>query len=146
MMVGILQGLETDSCVRMGLLAARTSLLSPHPIDPSLTADAIHPEKSHSKLWLKPTCVWIEDWNTIKKTSTVVVHQAVHIGGIFVGFYYKQTQIWGHTISVCRLHMYCNSLILSSMVDFFKWMGLNLCHTDLIWSSGHLQKHENPTS
>lgn len=61
MMVGILQGLETDSCVRMGLLAARTSLLSPHPIDPSLTADAIHPEKSHSKLWLKPTCVWIED-------------------------------------------------------------------------------------
>ncbi|XP_058623041.1 uncharacterized protein zgc:136858 isoform X3 [Onychostoma macrolepis] len=61
MMVGILQGLDTDSCVRMGLLAARTSLLSPHPIDPSLTADAIHPEKSHSQLWSKPTCVWIED-------------------------------------------------------------------------------------
>ncbi|XP_043083149.1 pseudouridine-metabolizing bifunctional protein C1861.05 [Puntigrus tetrazona] len=61
MMVGILQGLDTDSCVRMGLLAARTSLLSPHPIDPSLTADAIHPEKPHSQLWSKPTCVWIED-------------------------------------------------------------------------------------
>uniref|UniRef100_A0A8C1GC44 Zgc:136858 n=1 Tax=Cyprinus carpio TaxID=7962 RepID=A0A8C1GC44_CYPCA len=61
MMVGILQGLDTDSCVRMGLLAARTSLLSPHPIDPSLTADAIHLEKSHSQLWSKPSFVWIED-------------------------------------------------------------------------------------
>uniref|UniRef100_A0A8C1WUC7 Zgc:136858 n=1 Tax=Cyprinus carpio TaxID=7962 RepID=A0A8C1WUC7_CYPCA len=61
MMFGILQGLDTDSCVRMGLLAARTSLLSPHPKDPSLTADAIHPEKSHSQLWSKPTCVWMED-------------------------------------------------------------------------------------
>lgn len=53
MMVGILQGKSTDSCVRMGLLAARMSLLSPHPIDPSLTIDAIHPEKS--QLWSKPT-------------------------------------------------------------------------------------------
>ncbi|XP_016306584.1 pseudouridine-metabolizing bifunctional protein C1861.05 isoform X1 [Sinocyclocheilus anshuiensis] len=61
MMVGILQRLDTDSCVRMGLLAARTSLLSPHPIDPCLTADAIHPEMSHSQLWSKPSCVWIED-------------------------------------------------------------------------------------
>lgn len=61
MMVGILQGMDTDSCVRMGLLAARTSLLSPHPIDPSLTADIIRPEKSHSQLWSKPTCVWMED-------------------------------------------------------------------------------------
>ncbi|XP_052452958.1 uncharacterized protein zgc:136858 isoform X2 [Carassius gibelio] len=61
MMVGILQGLDTDSCVRMGLLAARTSLLSPHPIDPSLTADDIHPEKLHSQLWPKPSFVWIED-------------------------------------------------------------------------------------
>uniref|UniRef100_A0A672SDZ3 Zgc:136858 n=1 Tax=Sinocyclocheilus grahami TaxID=75366 RepID=A0A672SDZ3_SINGR len=50
-----------NSCVRMGLLAARASLLSPHPIDPSLTADAIHPEKSHSQLWSKSTCVWMED-------------------------------------------------------------------------------------
>uniref|UniRef100_A0A671SUY8 Zgc:136858 n=1 Tax=Sinocyclocheilus anshuiensis TaxID=1608454 RepID=A0A671SUY8_9TELE len=50
-----------NSCVRMGLIAARTSLLSPHPIDPSLTADAIHPEKSHSQLWSKSTCVWMED-------------------------------------------------------------------------------------
>ncbi|XP_059392847.1 uncharacterized protein zgc:136858 isoform X1 [Carassius carassius] len=61
MMMGILQGLDTDSCVRMGLLAARTSLLSPHPIDPSLTADDIHPEKLHSELWSKPSFVWIED-------------------------------------------------------------------------------------
>ncbi|XP_067292690.1 uncharacterized protein zgc:136858 [Pseudorasbora parva] len=61
MMVGILQGMDTDSCVRMGLLAARTSLLSPHPIDPSLTADVIRPEKSLSQLWPKPTCVWMVD-------------------------------------------------------------------------------------
>lgn len=60
-MVGILQGMDTDSCVRMGLLAARTSLLSPHPIDPSLTADVIHPDKSHSQPWSEPTCVWMED-------------------------------------------------------------------------------------
>lgn len=61
MMVGILQGLHTDSCVRMGLLAARRSLLSPHPIDPSLTADAIRPEKSDFQQWSKPAFMWIED-------------------------------------------------------------------------------------
>lgn len=59
MMVGILQGRNTDSCVRMGLLAARTSLLSPHPIDPALTVDAIQPEESLDQLWPKPTCMWI---------------------------------------------------------------------------------------
>ncbi|XP_051976137.1 uncharacterized protein zgc:136858 [Xyrauchen texanus] len=61
MMAGIMQRRDTDSCVRMGLLAARMSLLSPHPIDPSLTADAIHPERLHSQMWSKPTCMWIED-------------------------------------------------------------------------------------
>uniref|UniRef100_A0A8C1HSI6 Zgc:136858 n=1 Tax=Cyprinus carpio carpio TaxID=630221 RepID=A0A8C1HSI6_CYPCA len=35
--------------------------LSPHPIDPSFTADVIHPEMSYSQLWSKPTCVWMED-------------------------------------------------------------------------------------
>lgn len=60
MMVGILQGLHTDSCVQMGLLAARRSLLSPHPIDPSLTADAIRPEKSHFQQ-TKPAFMWMED-------------------------------------------------------------------------------------
>lgn len=57
MMLGILQGRNTDSCVRMGLLAARMSLLSPHPIDPSLTIDAIRPEES--QMWSKPTLMWM---------------------------------------------------------------------------------------
>ncbi|XP_072519956.1 uncharacterized protein [Salminus brasiliensis] len=60
MMAGILQGKDTDSCVHMGLLAARLSLFSPHPITPSLTSDAIHPERAHFQPWPKPTCMWME--------------------------------------------------------------------------------------
>ncbi|XP_007252903.3 uncharacterized protein zgc:136858 [Astyanax mexicanus] len=60
MMAGILQGKDTHSCMHMGLLAARLSLFSPHPITPSLTSDAIHPERAHSQPWPKPTCMWME--------------------------------------------------------------------------------------
>ncbi|XP_026991445.2 pseudouridine-metabolizing bifunctional protein C1861.05 isoform X1 [Tachysurus fulvidraco] len=59
-MAGILQGKDTDTCIRMGLLAARLSLFSPHPIAPSLTADAILPDRVHSQPWPKPTCMWME--------------------------------------------------------------------------------------
>ncbi|TSK28061.1 Pseudouridine-metabolizing bifunctional protein C1861.05 [Bagarius yarrelli] len=60
MMVGILQGKDTDTCVQMGLLAARLSLFSPHPIAPSLTADAILLHRVHPHCWPKPTCMWME--------------------------------------------------------------------------------------
>ncbi|KAK3535667.1 hypothetical protein QTP70_019733 [Hemibagrus guttatus] len=60
MMAGILQGKDTDTCVRMGLLAARLSLFSPHPIAPSLTADAILPDRVHPQPWPKPTYMWME--------------------------------------------------------------------------------------
>ncbi|XP_062856109.1 uncharacterized protein zgc:136858 isoform X2 [Trichomycterus rosablanca] len=60
MMAGILQGKDTDTCVRMGLLAARLSLFSPHPISPALTADAICPERAYTQPWPKPTCMWME--------------------------------------------------------------------------------------
>ncbi|XP_055011532.1 uncharacterized protein zgc:136858 isoform X2 [Boleophthalmus pectinirostris] len=53
LIAGMLQGRDTDSCVRMGLLAARLSLVSAHPICPSLTIDAIDPNKHLN--WTRPT-------------------------------------------------------------------------------------------
>ncbi|KAK2842501.1 hypothetical protein Q5P01_012701 [Channa striata] len=49
LMAGILQGRDTDSCVRMGLMAAKLSLASPHPIAPMLTLESVDPSKIH---WL----------------------------------------------------------------------------------------------
>ncbi|XP_076879056.1 uncharacterized protein LOC143527632 [Brachyhypopomus gauderio] len=60
LMAGVLQGRDTDTCVHMGLLAARLSLFSPHPIAPCLTADAIRPDRAHLQPWAKPTCIWME--------------------------------------------------------------------------------------
>ncbi|TRY56110.1 hypothetical protein DNTS_015242 [Danionella cerebrum] len=60
-MVGILQGLDTQICVQMGLLAARFSLLSTHPIDQSLTLDTVLPDAFCLHQSLEPRCVWMED-------------------------------------------------------------------------------------
>uniref|UniRef100_A0A3Q3QNX8 Carbohydrate kinase PfkB domain-containing protein n=1 Tax=Monopterus albus TaxID=43700 RepID=A0A3Q3QNX8_MONAL len=59
LMAGILQGRDTHSCVRMGLLAARLSLASPHPIAPTLTLDSVDPIKVQTQNWCKPTFLWI---------------------------------------------------------------------------------------
>ncbi|XP_039664409.1 pseudouridine-metabolizing bifunctional protein C1861.05 isoform X1 [Perca fluviatilis] len=58
LMAGILQRRDTDSCVRMGLLAARLSLASPHPIAPTLTLDSVDPNKVQTH-WPKPSFMWI---------------------------------------------------------------------------------------
>ncbi|XP_044049276.1 pseudouridine-metabolizing bifunctional protein C1861.05 isoform X2 [Siniperca chuatsi] len=60
LMAGILQRRDTDSCVRMGLLAARLSLASPHPISPTLTLDSVDPNKVQSQYWPKPSFMWID--------------------------------------------------------------------------------------
>ncbi|XP_047452890.1 pseudouridine-metabolizing bifunctional protein C1861.05 isoform X1 [Mugil cephalus] len=60
LMAGILQGKDTDSCVRMGLLAAKTSLASPHPISPTLTLDSVDPHKIQTQTWPRPRFMWIE--------------------------------------------------------------------------------------
>ncbi|XP_026222094.1 pseudouridine-metabolizing bifunctional protein C1861.05-like isoform X1 [Anabas testudineus] len=60
MMAGILQGRDTDSCVQMGLLAARLSLASPHPIAPTLTIESVDPTKVQTQNWPKPSFMWIE--------------------------------------------------------------------------------------
>ncbi|KAI3371151.1 hypothetical protein L3Q82_023783 [Scortum barcoo] len=58
LMAGISQRRDTDSCVRMGLLAARLSLASPHPIAPTLTLDSVDPSKVQH--WPKPSFRRIE--------------------------------------------------------------------------------------
>ncbi|KAJ4937851.1 hypothetical protein JOQ06_002481 [Pogonophryne albipinna] len=60
LMAGILQQRNTDSCVRMGLLAARLSLASPHPIAPTLTFDSVDPNKVKTQEWPKPSFMWID--------------------------------------------------------------------------------------
>ncbi|KAM4734604.1 uncharacterized protein FYW61_007649 [Anableps anableps] len=60
LMAGILQGKDTDSCVRMGLLAARMSLESPHPISPILTLDSVDPNKVQGPKWPTPGFVWVD--------------------------------------------------------------------------------------
>ncbi|XP_018540061.1 uncharacterized protein zgc:136858 isoform X2 [Lates calcarifer] len=60
LMAGILQRQDTDTCVRMGLLAAWLSLASPHPIAPSLTLDSVDPNKVQNQNWPKPSYRWID--------------------------------------------------------------------------------------
>ncbi|KAG9339949.1 hypothetical protein JZ751_022264 [Albula glossodonta] len=60
-MVGILQGRNTDDSVRLGLMAARLSLSSPHPIAPSLNTDSVNLERVCSQIWPRPTLLWLEE-------------------------------------------------------------------------------------
>ncbi|XP_014861261.1 PREDICTED: pseudouridine-metabolizing bifunctional protein C1861.05-like [Poecilia mexicana] len=60
LMAGILQKKDTDSCVRMGLLAARMSLSSPHPISPTLSLDSVDPSKVQAPKWPTPGFVWLD--------------------------------------------------------------------------------------
>ncbi|KAK5604567.1 hypothetical protein CRENBAI_015323 [Crenichthys baileyi] len=60
LMAGILQGRDTDCCVRMGLLAARMSLASPHPISPILTLDSVDPNKVQAQMWPTPRFIWVD--------------------------------------------------------------------------------------
>ncbi|XP_056137694.1 uncharacterized protein zgc:136858 [Lampris incognitus] len=59
-MAGILGGRDTDSCVWMGLLAARLSLASPHPVAPILTMDSVDPSKIPTQTWPKPVFMWMD--------------------------------------------------------------------------------------
>ncbi|XP_028285710.1 pseudouridine-metabolizing bifunctional protein C1861.05 isoform X2 [Parambassis ranga] len=59
LMAGILQHKDTDSCAQMGLLAAKMSLASPHPIAPVLTIDSVDPNKVQTQNWPKPGFMWI---------------------------------------------------------------------------------------
>ncbi|XP_062318123.1 uncharacterized protein zgc:136858 isoform X1 [Osmerus eperlanus] len=60
-MNGILLGRDTHSCVRMGLLAARMSMASPHPIAPTVTIGSVDPDKVSSQIWPLPTFTWMEE-------------------------------------------------------------------------------------
>ncbi|KAM7396967.1 hypothetical protein PAMP_019970 [Pampus punctatissimus] len=60
LMAGIVQKQKTDRCVRMGLLAARLSLASPHPIAPMLTLDCVDPDNVQNQNWPKPSFMWID--------------------------------------------------------------------------------------
>ncbi|XP_054886583.1 uncharacterized protein zgc:136858 isoform X2 [Poeciliopsis prolifica] len=60
LMAGILQRKDTDSCVRMGLLAARMSLASPHPVSPALTLDSVDPSKVQAPKWPTPGFFWLD--------------------------------------------------------------------------------------
>ncbi|KAM9816166.1 uncharacterized protein zgc:136858 [Syngnathus typhle] len=60
LMAGILQGRDTDTCVRMGLLAARLSLASPHPIAPVLTTHSIEPDRFEKHSWPTRRFMWID--------------------------------------------------------------------------------------
>lgn len=60
LMAGILQKKDTDSCAQMGLLAAKMSLASPHPIAPMLTIDSVDPNKVQTQNWPKPGFMWMQ--------------------------------------------------------------------------------------
>uniref|UniRef100_A0A3Q3WV18 Carbohydrate kinase PfkB domain-containing protein n=1 Tax=Mola mola TaxID=94237 RepID=A0A3Q3WV18_MOLML len=60
LMAGILQQRDTDTCVRMGLLAARLSLVSPHPIAPTLALDSVDTNKIQGQTWPTPSFMWID--------------------------------------------------------------------------------------
>lgn len=60
LIAGVLQRRDTDSCVRMGLLAARQSLVSPHPIALTLSLDSVDPSNIHPQQWANPSFTWID--------------------------------------------------------------------------------------
>lgn len=60
LIAGVLQQRDTDSCVRMGLLAARQSLVSPHPIAPTLSLDSVDPNNIQPQQWAKPRLLYID--------------------------------------------------------------------------------------
>uniref|UniRef100_H2LF86 Zgc:136858 n=1 Tax=Oryzias latipes TaxID=8090 RepID=H2LF86_ORYLA len=60
LIAGIIQGKDTDDCVRMGLLAAKMSLASPHPISPMLSVDSVDPTKLKQMNWPAPSFFWID--------------------------------------------------------------------------------------
>ncbi|KAJ8373715.1 hypothetical protein SKAU_G00042950 [Synaphobranchus kaupii] len=59
LMAGILRGRGADDSVRLGLLAARLSLASHHPIAPSLSTDTVNLDRVRSQVWPRPSCQWI---------------------------------------------------------------------------------------
>ncbi|KAM6937228.1 uncharacterized protein FYW49_021029 isoform 2-T2 [Xenentodon cancila] len=60
LIAGIFRGKDTDSCVRMGLLAARMAMASPHPIAHSLSSESVDPNKVHTHKWPKPRFFWMD--------------------------------------------------------------------------------------
>ncbi|XP_011605810.2 pseudouridine-metabolizing bifunctional protein C1861.05 [Takifugu rubripes] len=60
LIAGVLQQRDADSCVRMGLLAARQSLVSPHPIAMTLNLDSVDPSNIHPQQWAKPRFMWMD--------------------------------------------------------------------------------------
>ncbi|XP_024137580.1 pseudouridine-metabolizing bifunctional protein C1861.05 [Oryzias melastigma] len=60
LIAGVIQGKDTENCVRMGLLAAKMSLASQHPISPMLSMDSIDPTKLKQKNWPTPSFFWID--------------------------------------------------------------------------------------
>lgn len=60
LIAGVLQQRDADSCVRMGLLAARQSLVSPHPIALTLTLDSVDPNDVQPQQWAKPRLMHID--------------------------------------------------------------------------------------
>ncbi|XP_066580343.1 uncharacterized protein LOC136771750 isoform X2 [Amia ocellicauda] len=63
-MAGILQERDTDTCVRMGLIAARLSLGSHDPVAPSLSMETINPERMRSHCCPQGTVHWSCESNT----------------------------------------------------------------------------------
>ncbi|XP_035257374.1 pseudouridine-metabolizing bifunctional protein C1861.05 isoform X2 [Anguilla anguilla] len=61
LMAGVLRGLRTDDSVRLGLLAARRSLASRHPVAPSLSSDTVNLARVRSQAWPRPSCRWMEE-------------------------------------------------------------------------------------
>lgn len=57
---GIVKQRDTDCCVRMGLLAARLSLVSQHPIAPTLTLDSVDPSQLQPRDRPKPKLMLID--------------------------------------------------------------------------------------
>ncbi|XP_055506089.1 uncharacterized protein zgc:136858 isoform X3 [Leucoraja erinacea] len=51
---GLLSGQETNTCVRMGLLAASYSVRSQEAISTSISADSVNPQRVLENTWLQP--------------------------------------------------------------------------------------------
>lgn len=58
LMAGMLQGQDSDTCVKMGLLAADMSLRSHDPVSPALSSTTVSPEQVRARRWPPVTWQW----------------------------------------------------------------------------------------
>lgn len=81
LMAGMLQGQDSDTCVKMGLLAADMSLRSHDPVSPALSSTTVSPEQVRARRWPPVTWQW-PGWTSTAAASLPLLTPQLHVSFI----------------------------------------------------------------